>query len=98
MEFESELWPWSAEEPGSWVFLTVPEDVSDEIRELSGPPRGFGSVRVEVTLGATTWRTSVFPNIREPGCFALPVKRAVRRAEDVEAGDTATIRLRVLDA
>ncbi len=98
MEFDAELWLWSAKEGDSWVFVSVPEDVSDEIRDLSGPPRGFGSVRVEATIGATTWRTSVFPNSSEPGCFALPVKKAVRRSEDLDIGDTATIRLRVVDA
>ncbi len=49
---------------GAWVFLTVPGDVSDDIRIESGPPAGFGSVRVEVTIGSTTWRTSVFPDAK----------------------------------
>jgi hypothetical protein len=96
-EFEAELWLWSAKEGDSWVFVTVPEDVSDEIRERSGPPRGFGSARVEVTIGTTTWRTSVFPNSQEPGCYALPVKKAVRRSEGLDIGETAVIRLRALD-
>jgi hypothetical protein len=100
VEFESELWIWSAKDgqPDSWVFATVPEDVSDEIRDLAGPPRGFGSVRVEVTVGATTWRTSVFPHSAAAGTFALPLKKAVRRAEGLEVGDAATIELRVVDA
>jgi hypothetical protein len=96
-EFETELWLWSAKEGDSWVFVTVPEDVSDEIRDRAGPPRGFGSVRVEATIGATTWRTSVFPNSKEQGTFALPVKKAVRRSEDLEVGDTAAVRLQVID-
>lgn len=98
VEFEAELWLWSAKEGDSWVFVTVPEDVSDEIRDTAGPPRGFGSVRVEVTVGATTWRTSVFPNGKEPGCFALPVKKAVRRSEDLDVGDTTVVRLRALES
>ena len=100
MEFEAELWLWSAKDGNSdsWVFVTVPEEVSDEIRDLGGPPRGFGSVRVEVKIGATTWRTSVFPNSEQAGTFALPLKKAVRRAEALEVGDTASVSLRVLDA
>ena len=54
---------------------------------------GFGSYRVEVTVGATVWRTSVFPASE---CFVLPVKKAVRRAEDLEVGDTVAVRLDVL--
>lgn len=94
-EFESELWLAESVD-AAWVFATVPEDLSDEIRDMAGPPRGFGSVRVEVTLGATTWRTSVFPDAKR-GCFVLPVKSAVRRAERVDVGDTAVVRLRVVD-
>jgi len=100
VEFEAELWIWSAKsgQAESWVFATVPVDVSEEIRDLGGPPRGFGSVRVEATLGATTWRTSVFPHGDQPGTFVLPLKKAVRRAEGLEVGDSATITVRVVEA
>jgi hypothetical protein len=93
-EFEAELW--MADAADAWVFVTVPAEVSDDIRATSGPPKGFGSVRVEVTIGATTWRTSVFPDSKL-GCFVLPVKKAVRTAEDLDVGESAHVRLRVLD-
>ena len=93
-EFDAELWEWdSAPEGTAWVFVTVPPDETDDIRMRSGPPRGFGSVRVEVTIGSTTWRTSVFPDKRG---FALPVKKAVRRAEALEIGDSARVRLELV--
>lgn len=74
----------------------MPADVSDDVRALGGPARGFGWVPVEVTVGGSTWRTSVFPDAKR-GCFVLPVKKAVRRAEDLEVGDTARVGLRVLE-
>ncbi len=93
--FTAELWLWEAKEgPSSWVFLTVPEDVDEEIRLTAGPPRGFGSVRVEVTIGSTTWRTSVFPSA-DLG-FVLPVKKDVRCREHLALGDTASVTLRLL--
>ncbi|TDV54886.1 DUF1905 domain-containing protein [Actinophytocola oryzae] len=88
--FDAELWVWEARRDDSWTFVRLPLDVSEEIGELSGPPRGFGAVRVRVRVGATTWRTSVFPD-SSSGCYVLPVKRAVRRAESVEAGDVLTV-------
>lgn len=91
-EFEAVLWPWAAR-TDSWVFLTLPADIGEEVRLSSGPPRGFGSVRVEVTIGTTTWRTSVFPE-KERG-FVLPVKKDVRRREGLEEGDVATVRLQL---
>jgi hypothetical protein len=88
--FDAELFLASSAE-SSWVFVVVPEEVGDEIRDASGPPRGFGSVRVEVTVGPTTWHTSVFPD-RTRG-YLLPVKKPVRRAADVEVGDVVSVQL-----
>ena len=93
-EFDALLWEWeSSPKDTAWFFVTVPEDESEEIRLHAGPPRGFGSVRVEATIGATTWRTSVFP---VSGSFSLPVKKAVRRAESLETGDSARVRLELI--
>lgn len=47
-------------------------------------------------MGTSTWRTSVFPD-KASQCFVLPVKRAVRRAEGVEAGDRVGVRLELVD-
>lgn len=94
--FEAELYAVGGD-PGSWVFVDVPPALADTIdEELTAPPRGFGSVRVEATLGPTTWRTSLFPSKRS-GTYVLPVKRAVRRAADVEPGDLGSFTLLVLD-
>lgn len=96
-EFEAALWQWSAKE-ATWTFLTVPPDVSDDIEAQSADGKvGFGSVRVEVTIGATTWRTSVFPS-NEHEAYVLPVKKAVRTAEGIDEGDTVAVALRVVDA
>jgi hypothetical protein len=89
--FDAQLWQWDARRVDTWTFVTLPADVSDGIRDLAtGPPRGFGSVRVRVTVGGTTWQTSIFPGGAQ-GSYVLPVKKAVRAAEDLEVGDTASV-------
>jgi len=93
-EFEAELWRWGAR-TDSWVFAALPEDVSDEIAELPLPPAGFGSVKVEVTLGAQRWSTSVFPDAQRK-TFVVPIKAAVRRAEGVDVGDRVRIGVETL--
>lgn len=95
--FGAELWEWSEAggDAATWVFLTLPPEVDADIRDRPRPPRGFGSVRVEVTVGSTTWRTSVFPD--KVRGFVLPVKKPVRRAERLDVGDRAEVRLRLLD-
>ncbi len=90
--FRAELWEWKAQ--GGWFFLTLPEELSDGIRARTdrGLRRGFGSVRVEVTIGGSTWRTSVFPDSAS-GSYVLPVKKPVRTAEGIEPGDTVDVSL-----
>ncbi len=96
LEFEAELWLWDARRADTWTFVSVPAELSEEIRDRAAtlPPAGFGSVRVEVTIGRSTWRTSVFPG--GDGRYGLPVKKSVRKAEGVESGDRVRVRLAVL--
>ncbi len=86
---------WESASMGAWAFVSVPPAESDDIAMLSGPPTGFGAVRVEVTVGGSTWRTSVFPDSKR-GCYVLPMKRAVRRAEGLGPGDAAEVSLRLV--
>jgi hypothetical protein len=93
--FDAELWLYDGASP--WHFLSLPVAVSEEIIEASaGRQRGFGSVRVRVSIGATEWRTSVFPDSKL-GTFLLPVKREVRVTEGLEEGDMVLVRLDLVD-
>ena len=92
--FTATLWRWKE---GSWRFVTVPEDVSDEVDEVVGDATGgFGSVRVEVTVGATSWGTSLFPS-SSAGAFVLPVKKAVRAAEGLADDAAVEVSIRLVD-
>ncbi|MBW3650391.1 MAG: DUF1905 domain-containing protein [Actinobacteria bacterium] len=94
--FDAEVWLYA--DDGGWHFLTVPAELSEEIEvRTSCQRRGFGSVRVRVTIGVTSWTTSVFPD-KKRGAYVLPVKKDVRRAEDFAAGDRVDVTLELLDA
>ena len=90
------LWIWKGSDAaGRWYFVTVPEEQSAEIKAHAlGSPRGFGSVKVEATIGDVTWRTSVFP--LNSGGYLLPVKKEVRTKADLAAGDEVTVELELL--
>ena len=92
-EFATDLW---VAQTGGWVFLSLPEDISDEIREMPRIPRGFGSVRVAVRIGGSSWSTSVFPDSQR-GRYILPVKKSVRAAEEVGVGDSVEVALTTLE-
>ncbi len=93
--FTAPLWRHTGE--AAWYFVTLPHDVADDIEHrTSDTRRGFGSVRVEVTVGTTTWRTSLFPDTRSES-FLLPVKRAVRVAEGLDDGSAAPVTIVLVD-
>jgi hypothetical protein len=94
-QFTADLWA-HRDEPGSWHFVTLPLEVAEEIRDEAGPRPGFGSIRVSVTVGATTWQTSLFPE-GEGGSMVLPMKKAVRIAEGLVAGDPCVLTVEIVD-
>ncbi len=44
--------------------------------------RNFGSIRVTVTIGETSWQTSLFRDTMS-NSYLLPVKAAIRRKEEM---------------
>jgi hypothetical protein len=94
-EFSAPLWQY----PGAdgWHFVSVPAEISDDITDLTASiRRGFGSVRVAVTVGSTAWRTSIFPD-RKTGTYLLPMKKAVRTDEHLVTGADVEAQLEIVD-
>lgn len=78
---------------GAWHFLHVDKKQSALFKEkYATHKRGFGSIRVTVTIGKSMWKTSIFPD-KQSGTYLLPVKKQIRRAEGIEAGDMVNFTL-----
>ena len=89
---------WVYEGPAGWHFLSLPTEIADEIADrVADRTSAFGSVRVEAEIGATSWTTSLFPDARS-GTYLLPLKKAVRAAEDLADGSSVTVHLTVLES
>ena len=88
---KAKVWLWSADK-AAWHFITIPKDLSSEIKGFNeGPRKGFGSVPVKVTIGSTTWKTSIFPE--KKGTYVLPLRAVVRKKEKIAEGDTVQVRI-----
>jgi hypothetical protein len=87
------LWP---TDTGAWHFLRLPKAAGIEIKDRFGAQhRGFGSLPVEVTIGKTVWRTSIFP-VKISQSYILPVKAAVRKAESLYEGESVTFSITII--
>jgi hypothetical protein len=90
-EFSGEIWYWKG--PAPWYFVTVPEKVCEEIKDVSGHVTyGWGMIPVTARIGNTSWYTAMFP---KDGKYLLPIKTQVRKAEGLEEGDEVCIRIEV---
>ncbi len=89
MRFDAEVWDWKGD--GSWHFVTLPGELADDIKAITaGRAKGFGSVPVKAAIGQTRFETSLFPDTKS-GSYLLPLKKAVRAAEGLAPGVTATV-------
>ena len=91
--FEAELWH-SGAGKAPWHFVTVPVEISHQIRFMAGKSKGFGSIRVRAGIGESRWNTSLFPD-KASGCYFLPVKADVRRTQAITAGDRVGVKLMI---
>ena len=94
VRFAAELWEHEGDAP--WVFVTLPSGIADDVEARAPQGPGFGSVKVEVTVGTTCWRTSLFPD-KASESYVLPVKRQVRNREGLSIGDTIRVVLDLID-
>lgn len=80
--FKAKVWIYPS--PAAWFFVNVPKKTSNELSlRFSEFKRGWGSLPVKVTVGKTSWNTSIFPDSRS-GTYLLPLKAEVRKKEGIE--------------
>lgn len=78
-----------------WHFITLPKKESAAISHFFGSmKRGWWSLPVSVTIGRTTWKTSIFPDSRA-GAYILPLKADVREKEKIRAGTSVRFRIEI---
>ncbi|MGA8256988.1 MAG: DUF1905 domain-containing protein [Nocardioides sp.] len=91
LEFTGRVYYWRG--PAPHHFVAVPDDECAAIEAAAAlVTYGWGMIPVTVTLGGSTWTTSLWP---KDGGYIVPLKLAVRRAEGVELDDEVTIGLTI---
>jgi hypothetical protein len=91
LEFVGRVIEWRG--PSPYYFVPVPDDESAEIREVAAMATyGWGVIPVEAQIGETVFETSLFP---KDGGYLLPLKDAVRKPEEISAGDEVAVELTV---
>lgn len=83
-------------ERATWYVVSLPPVVGSSIYQQHHTKHGgFGSLKVIVTLGTSTWQTSIFRD-NSAKSYILFIKASVRKKEHLYEGDKVTLRLTVV--
>ena len=90
-EFSGKIIFWRG--PSPFYFVAMTDEDSRDLKAVSGAVTyGWGVIPVTVCIGNTTFKTSLFP---KDDRYLVPIKAAVRKAEDIDEDDEVTVVLDV---
>ncbi|MFN0031887.1 MAG: DUF1905 domain-containing protein [Flavobacteriales bacterium] len=83
--------PWQYEGKGAWIFVTLPEKLSNEIRKnFRHEEEGWGRLKVIALIGKSEWPTAIWFDTKR-NTYLLPLKVDIRRKENVEVNSQVEI-------
>ena len=80
-QFTSNVWEYSGK--GAWIFVTVPQNVSSEIRNsFKEYEEGWGRLKIDAKIGKTNWKTAIWFDSKNQ-TYLLPLKSEIRKKEKI---------------
>jgi len=90
-EFNGKIIFWRG--PSPFFFVAMPDEESRDLKAVSNSVTyGWGVIPVQVRIGNTEWKTSLFP---KDDRYLVPIKASVRTAEQLDEGDEVMVQLEV---
>ena len=88
-EFSATSWQYTGQ--GGWYFVSLPADMSTEIREnLKWQEEGWGRLKITAEIGSSQWKTSIWFDTKR-NTYLLPLKADIRRKEKIEIGNNIDV-------
>lgn len=88
-----EVWEWRG--PAPFHFVTVGDDEAEMIQAVAHQVSyGWGMIPIEGRVGRTAFKTALWP---KNGSYVIPLKDAVRTAEQIELDDVITVEMRITE-
>ena len=80
-EFTAILWQQAS--TGGWQFVSLPEDISAEVRALlKSYEEGWGRLKATAKIGNTKWETAIWFDTKR-NTYLLPIKANIRTNENL---------------
>ena len=82
-KIKGQIWCGGYSDVSPWHFVSVPQKETERIKKDFGKlSRGWRSLPIMVTVGKTSWKTSIFLDNRTDS-YLLPLKAQVRKKEAI---------------
>lgn len=87
--FNGIVWKFTGQ--SGWYFITVPKDISAEIRTHSKwQEEGWGRLHIQATIHQTQWQTAIWFDTKHDS-YLLPIKAEMRKKHVIKEGDELDI-------
>lgn len=88
-EFSAKIWQHQSQ--GGWYFVSLPEKLAKEIREVvKWQEEGWGRLKVTAKTGNSEWDTAIWFDTKM-NTYLLPVKAEIRKKENLETGKNTDV-------
>jgi hypothetical protein len=90
---KSLIWQHSA--TGGWFFVSLPDEVSKEIREnLKWMEEGWGRLKASAKIGESEWESAIWYDTKR-STYLLPLKSEIRKKEKLKLDQEVTVIVRI---
>ena len=84
IKYEFNATPWKYNGPGGWIFVSLPNHISKEIRNtFKNEEAGWGRLKAIAKSGNTEWQTAIWFDTKM-NTYILPLKSEIRKKEMID--------------
>ncbi|XLS29621.1 DUF1905 domain-containing protein [Flavobacteriaceae bacterium M23B6Z8] len=92
-DFSGKIWKHNAN--GGWFFVSLPKDISKEIREhLKWQEEGWGRMKASAHLDGIQWETAIWFDKRLD-TYLLPIKADIRKKAVLNLDDKVSVSISI---
>ena len=82
---------WRTEAPGGWHFVSLPKEISMEIRQtLKLKEQGWGRMNATAKIGQSQWQTAIWFDTKK-NTYLLALKAEIRKKENLSIGNKVKV-------
>ncbi len=92
-DFSAKIWQHNSS--GGWFFVSLPPDISKEIREnLQWQEEGWGRMKATATIEKIEWDTAIWYD-KKLNTYLLPIKADIRKKTNLKGNEAISISISI---